>query len=247
MAVLQGFCALYPRMFYVDGEDCSAEVALAEVAPSRSTQPSGHQFPNYDCDSFKLEDWKKFKKYLRERAVRFLQFPKLQYVEVQNVLTSDMEHIDYLRRRGDLPQMRVLYDEEKEVMIVKLMPGLAHGVAAMKFHDLFRAMVPSSAGVVAIRSTKFGEVVKRHKEPDQAYLPRRTRLPNPDWPSIVLEVGVSECLRQLHEDARYWLTSGEGRIFTVILISITLNTGEARGKRDGSDGKTNPLLEPLLE
>jgi hypothetical protein len=213
-------------MFFLDGEDCSVEVGA-----SSSTEPSNHDFPNYGCDTIELQGWAKFKRSLGERAVRFLHHPELQYIAVKNVSTSDIEYIDQLRSCGDLPQMRILYDEEKKLMIVKLMPGLPHEVAANLFSELFREMVPSSTGIVAVGSTKFGEVSRRHKEPDQSYVPRHTRFPNPDWPSVVLEVGVSESLHQLREDARYWLISSEGRVLVVILISIGLSSGDARWER----------------
>jgi len=63
-----------------------------------------------------------FKRCLGKRAICFLNDLDLQYVAVENVSTFDIEHIDYLRDHRDLLQMRILYNEEKKLMIVKLRP-----------------------------------------------------------------------------------------------------------------------------
>ncbi len=41
-----------------------------------------------------------------------------------------------------------------------------------------------------------------------------------DWPSFVIEVGVSESLAMLRSDAAFWITSSDGRTRIVIVLSI---------------------------
>ena len=234
-------------MLYSDGDECSVE-----VAPSSNSQPSNHELSNYDCDTIELQGWTQFKRCLMERAARFLHDPEVQYVAVKNVSTSDMEHIDYLRGRGDLPQMRILYDEDERVMIVKLMPGLPHEVASGAFFALFCEKVPFSSGISPVMSTRFGEANRRHKEPDLAFLQRSTRFPNPDWPSLVVEVGASESLKRLQEDAHYWLINSQGQVLVVILISIDLTTRGVRWERwqhvptVGRVTRSHPRIHPTL-
>ena len=152
-----------------------------------------------------------------------LERPKLQYVAVEDVSPSDLDHIDYLRRCLDLPQMRILYDEDERLLIVKLMPGRPHEAAIDLFRELFVAQVPSSVGIFGLGAARCGELTKRRKEPDQAYIPRN-RISNQDWPTVVVEIGLSESLPNLREDARYWLTISEGKVFVVILISFSVSS-----------------------
>ena len=40
----------------------------------------------------------------------------------------------------------------------------------------------------------------------------------------MVEIGVSESLPKLQEDARYWLTNSEGKVFVVIPISLSVSS-----------------------
>jgi hypothetical protein len=41
-----------------------------------------------------------------------------------------------------------------------------------------------------------------------------------EWPSFVIEVGVSESLAMLRRDAAFWITNSDGKTRIVILLSI---------------------------
>jgi hypothetical protein len=58
------------------------------------------------------------------------------------------------------------------------------------------------------------------KEGDSAYRPHSFRPNETDWPTIVIESGVSESLRRLRFDASWWLTESGGDVKIVIIISI---------------------------
>jgi hypothetical protein len=57
------------------------------------------------------------------------------------------------------------------------------------------------------------------KEGDTSYKPQ-CRTGTDDWPTIVIEAGLSESLRQLRADARWWLTKCGGEVKIIILIGI---------------------------
>lgn len=40
------------------------------------------------------------------------------------------------------------------------------------------------------------------------------------WPTVVVEVGLSESCRKLEEDVKWWLTESEGRVQTAVAVSI---------------------------
>lgn len=69
------------------------------------------------------------------------------------------------------------------------------------------------------RLDMYGVPGSREKEADRALRPC-TRIREADWPSLVVEVGVSESPSQLRTDAHFWLTQSEGETHVVILIAV---------------------------
>jgi hypothetical protein len=56
------------------------------------------------------------------------------------------------------------------------------------------------------------------REGDSAYRPQSFRPNETDWPTIVIESGVSESLQRLRFDASWWLTESRGAVKIVIII-----------------------------
>lgn len=203
-------------MLHPDGYERCAGIAGRRSSIRRFNQ-------TYDCDSISLHDWTQFKNFLSKRLMLVLERPELQYLAVEDVSATDLEHIDYLRRCLELPQMRILHDEDERLLIVKLMPGRPHEAAIDLLRELFIAQVPSSLGIFGLGAARCGEITRRQKEADQAYIPEN-RISHKDWPTVVVEIGVSESLPKLREDARYWLTNSGGQVFVVILISLSFSS-----------------------
>jgi hypothetical protein len=59
----------------------------------------------------------------------------------------------------------------------------------------------------------------RSKEGDQGFKPR-SRMSSSDWPSLMIEVGVSESINILRYDACWWLLNSGGHTNIVVIISI---------------------------
>jgi hypothetical protein len=68
-------------------------------------------------------------------------------------------------------------------------------------------------------SGRFGRRGGRSKEADIGYKPRSRRRKH-DWPSFVIEVGVSESLAMLRRDAAFWISNSDGRTRIVIVLSF---------------------------
>ncbi|KAJ5486491.1 hypothetical protein N7530_000791 [Penicillium desertorum] len=47
---------------------------------------------------------------------------------------------------------------------------------------------------------------------------------NPKWPTVVVEVGVSESYRELRADAQWWLTNSRSDVKLVIIVSVSRKT-----------------------
>jgi hypothetical protein len=117
--------------------------------------------------------------------------------------------------------MTILYDGTEEILIVKLMVDVMHEGVAREFalmFDLKLALLDVRASLVATGSARFGRRGGRSKEADVGYKPISREMKH-EWPSFVIEVGVSESLAMLRTDAAFWITNSDGRTRIVIVLS----------------------------
>ena len=109
------------------------------------------------------------------------------------------------RSRRDLP-IRIFYDPSMELLIVKLMAGMAHKLVGNFFGDKIRDKVQSRSGdryaLYLMGAFHCTSAMGRKKESDVALVPKNRNY-KMDWPSIVIEVGVSESLAVLKNDAHF--------------------------------------------
>lgn len=81
-------------------------------------------------------------------------------------------------------------------------------------------LIPDS---IWARTTTYSPGSGSGKQADDSVVPR-SRLPHGStpggWPTVVVEMGVSESLPKLREDAVGWFPMSEGRVRIVLLISI---------------------------
>ena len=166
--------------------------------------------------------YKKFKEDLQRCEDAFFSGTGKQYLAFSDVQQSNIQQIEYRRSRSELPAFRLLYDAAEEGLITKLKLGLAHEAAAAMFFRMFDRRLVSlrvDNTLWPVRATRYKASGGRSKEADEAYRPSTRVLPT-DWPSVVVEVGVSESLSQLHTDAHFWLTQSGGQTRIVILLTV---------------------------
>lgn len=115
------------------------------------------------------------------------------------------------------------YDTALELLLVKMPESTTHSIASRTFDQiLLEALEPLRMGraLTCIGSgCHFGDM--GGKEPDEAWRP--IRLPpgrTRAWPSVVLEVALSETQAKLRSDVRYWLRASEGDVKSVLTLSI---------------------------
>ncbi|KAJ5491681.1 hypothetical protein N7539_003248 [Penicillium diatomitis] len=122
---------------------------------------------------------------------------------------------------------RQLYDAVTQLLIVTV-PGLAHDTAVGKFTWFFTTCC-QRAGIELVIPTSSARVYEGQscKEPDCSWYPEDTPVDrNTTWPSVILEVGLSESTRKLRADAAWWLAKSAGQVNVVILISINCAVAE---------------------
>jgi hypothetical protein len=147
-----------------------------------------------------------------------------QYLAFTNVSQESLDEIDRIReeRRGWLPHMTILYDGREEILIIKLPAGVLNCVVTAAFARMFDIklfLLGVHASLFPIGCATFGRRGGRLKEANISYIPCSRRVEE-DWPSFVIEVGVSESFAMLRSDAAFWITSSDGRTRVVIVLSM---------------------------
>lgn len=121
---------------------------------------------------------------------------------------------------------RQMYSYESRCMIVKLVTG-AHEVASHSL-GLEVAFIVRDMGLDdSIDPVGSARVrgLSSSKEPDQSWsLAQPVAGRDAEWPTVVVEVGVSESYRKLKADAEWWLSNSKGDVNLVIIVSISRTT-----------------------
>ncbi|KAL0640248.1 hypothetical protein Q9L58_000526 [Maublancomyces gigas] len=148
-----------------------------------------------------------------------------QFAVFRPVTRSQFSTLD--RERHQIGRYtRIMYSEEEQTMIVKLMPAAGHEAAYTTFvrrltYSMALMGIPVGE-IVKMGSTRF-EGRSASKEADAAMKPIPSRRLATDWPTLVFESGLSEFLSRLRTDAKWWLTNSSGQVKIVILIDIDLD------------------------
>ena len=145
-----------------------------------------------------------------------------QYLVFQSVTEDNFTKIEEKRHiigRG----LRFTYCTDINTLIIKV-PTKEHERVTRAFtHDFVRRIEHMGLTDLDDLCDMGATIYKGHsikKEADSCWRPVATR-PNPlDWPTLVFEVGMSETLRKLRNDAQWWLANSQGRVKIVLLFKI---------------------------
>jgi len=141
-----------------------------------------------------------------------------QYLVFSSVTQDDLTKID--DKRGK--HTRVTYYKDINLLIIKLMPSVKHEAAHGNFGQMKvikTNVMGMSDNLYSTGATRF-EGSSSSKEADTSFKPR-SRVNETDWPTIVIEAGLSESLASLRSDAKWWLINSGGDVMIVVIISIT--------------------------
>ncbi|KAG0136654.1 hypothetical protein HOY82DRAFT_549483 [Tuber indicum] len=134
------------------------------------------------------------------------------YLILSPVTQTQLAIIENIRDTS-YKRLRFLYLNDPQALIVKVMPSGLHEFATEAFMGLRRAL--PSVG----RTTYEGTLSK--KEADGGFKPPLARPRENDWPTIVLESGVSESPQRLKVGARWWLANSRGDVKIVLLFFVS--------------------------
>ena len=106
---------------------------------------------------------------------------------------------------------------------MKIIPSPLHNAGVAGFHDFLRDKfihLGVHDEIFSVGCGLFGDLNGRCKEGDDAF--NLARRPGNEFPSLVVEVGVSKSLQMLMNDVGYWLTQSGGQTRIVILLLIDM-------------------------
>ena len=130
-----------------------------------------------------------------------------------------------LVENATLCSVRMHYNFDSQDLIIKLMPSVEHNIpvaALTKFITMKSMAMGLDLFSLCQIDTTTCKGVSSAKEADGALKPIPARRQRLDWPTIVIECGVSESLAKLRMDASWWLTNSCGEVRIIIVITLTL-------------------------
>lgn len=199
--------------------EVGSEYKRQEDISSRNS-PDELYDPSYGTLSgYNFETKQRFTRYLEQSYQRFENDSGPQYVMVRGVDKEILAWID--NRRRTLPPMRVFYDEIFKNLIVKLVSSY-HEILHQNLMNAITAELQNMGITMQYYAVQGAGRVRgqnsREKEPDNSFRPINTRPKFSDLPTFVIEVGVSETLKQLRNDALFWLSQTNGHVQIVLLV-----------------------------
>jgi len=145
-----------------------------------------------------------------------------QYLVFQPFTVNELEKVD--KRRDEVGKgIRLTHCADIGTLIIKV-PTTGHEVVAEGFKaellERFIQMGLPRRERTGLGATRFTGTSTTSKEADGAFKPGTLRPYEMDWPTLVLEVGVSESLPKLRNDARWWLSNSGGSVNIVLIFHI---------------------------
>jgi hypothetical protein len=124
----------------------------------------------------------------------------------------------------DLSKQWKSYNRSRQLLFVQIARGTPeHTEATQTFNDILKEAVDRLGLSTALKCFS-GTMIRGDdwaKVPDNGWGPRRPPAGRSRrWPTVVLEVGVSQGKSKLEEDARFWLEESEGDVNISLAISV---------------------------
>ena len=191
---------------------------MAEDTQSSPNAWLGELSPN--IKRYQYEQKKKLQEAMNIEYHRLLQRDKNASEWLLFEIDEETFSRDFLNLEDKTPWSS--FSKRESLLLVKMMTK-EHGAAIGAFHDaLILALAPMGLGkALQLYSSATVEGDERSKQGDNAWGPiRAPRGHNRDWPTVVLEVAVSENQPKLQSDVRFWLRDGRGKVKIVFTLRV---------------------------
>ncbi|KAJ5818815.1 hypothetical protein N7474_004406 [Penicillium riverlandense] len=136
----------------------------------------------------------------------------------QFVLFSNIDEQTFARDFRERTVSWTSYSAYEQLLLIKMVTD-EHAAASEAFHDILMDAIRPMGLAKAVK--RFGGASRPGKQADKAYGPHRPP-PGCDryWPTVVLEVAVSEPASKLTSDIRHWFGKSEGKVNIVLTIRV---------------------------
>lgn len=149
-----------------------------------------------------------------------------QYIILLNMPKSIRVQLDENKNLLNGVGFRFMF--ENSAGLVKIVSSYAHDAITRRLTSSIdrisiQANVPDTELEWAMATTFKPTVGTSGKQADDSLLPRcrQGSAGHPcNWPTLVIESGVSESLSKLHEDAKWWFQNSGGEVRYVMILSI---------------------------
>ncbi|PUU76792.1 hypothetical protein B9Z19DRAFT_1194475 [Tuber borchii] len=151
------------------------------------------------------------------------------YLIFSPVTLHQLARIDS-ERKIKYKTVRTLYLTELETLIIKIMPLPEHEITTHVFERMIIDKVLEGgqrAMIIPAGSTRFPGL-NNSNEAAASLRPCHVRPRYTDWPSVVLETGVSETAERLHVDGRWWFANSGGAVKIVLLFFVNLKASSIK-------------------
>ncbi|PWW72032.1 hypothetical protein C7212DRAFT_287936 [Tuber magnatum] len=194
--------------------------------PSESHDPGSFFLQELgDVDYEKYDGIELFAWTVDSQAKRAHSSNASEYVVFTQVAEDELAEIDDFRDTHR-KALRFMYLNDQNTLIVKVMPGMIHesfGRGLMNAVWKKTIMMGVDEELITVGSTRFRGTGSQ-KEADEAVKPFASRPLEADWPTIIIECGISRSLNHLRMVARWWLQKSGGLVKIVLLISASKAT-----------------------
>lgn len=145
-----------------------------------------------------------------------------QFIIVSNLSRQVQELIGGDRNPLEVPY-RLTLDTQRQQAVIRIMPSGAHERVTRSFSNelvlkLFEMGIHPRDYTMNAATRYHGKSCD--KEADESLTPSRDAFSNEEWPSLVIETGLSESEAQLRADAYWWFSNSDYKVNMVILFHI---------------------------
>lgn len=178
-----------------------------------------------------------------------------QFIVVLGLPETARQRLDSEENYLDGISFRFMW--ESNTGLIKVIPTAEHEVILDAIRGEFEFICRSQMGIpkneitFGMATTHKPTIGNKGKQPDQCFWPP-SRKPRPGqrfgWPTLIIEVGVSESLRRLREDAYWWFNNSLGDVRIVLLICISRRQRKVIVEKWhlAPPGTPNPMTRSLI-
>jgi len=162
-------------------------------------------------------------------------------VVFSSVERKDLAYINRIRNTG-YKRLRFLYLDNEKTLIVKVMIRALPGLLRARLTEILR-MKTIAMGLDRAMFSLGGASFKGKNSSKEAYWALKPGWIRPyadDWPSLVIECGVSESKRRLRADASWWLQNSQEEVKIVLVVKVSEGDRKIKLEQWEMDTEPNP-------